>query len=222
MTGRRATLSLPRLRRGRWPVGPDGVWKAALRRWGVGAAGHAKARGRGFAGRRDGPVAAIPPILAEVRSGAASEHDKSGNDALARFAQPSHRRAQLSQADADWTLFRGLRLPRAQNHCRSGRPDARDVGSEDQGRRKRRMVSTGGISCSSLSRRSYHWRPSDRHRAHQGGAPGLNRQARQPPWKARDRVCMTGRSFEQRAIPHPSLRATFPSAAGEGDFPRRR
>jgi hypothetical protein len=30
---------------------------------------------------------------------------------------------------------------------------------------------------------------------------------------------VTGLSFEQRARPHPSLRATFPSRAGEGEPP---
>ena len=138
-------------------------------------------------------------------------------------------RLRLSPANADRALFRGFRLPCAQNRRRSGRSHARDGGGENQGRRKGRMVSTGGISRSSVSRRSHHRRASDRHRAHQGGDPGnLTRQDAEatpytenspPPLKARDDIGVTGPSFEQRTAPHPSLRATFPSRAGEGERP---
>ena len=169
--------------------------------------------------RRNGRAAAFPPVLTEVRSGAASEHDESGNHALARGAQSSDRRARLSQANADWALFRGFRLPCAQNRRRSRRPHARNGGSEDQGRRKGRMVSTGGISRSSLSRRAHHRRASDCHRTHSRGVAGdLRRLARQAgsPLKARDDIRVTGLRFMQRPTPHPSLRATFPRKGGRG------
>ena len=229
MTGRRAPLSLPQRCWGRWRAAPDGVWKAAIRQHEVGAAGLAKRAVVLIAGRRDGRAGAFPSILAEVRSRAASEHDESGSDALAGGAQSSDRPVRLSPANADWALFRGFRLRCAQNRRRSGRSHARDGGGEDQGRRKGRMVSTGGISRSSLSRRAHHRRASDRRRAHQGGDPGnLKRQAPEarpytenspPPLKGRDDIGVTGLSFEQRAAPHPSLRATFPSRAGEGERP---
>lgn len=227
MTG--SPLSLPQPCWGRWRAAPDRVWKAAIRRQELGAAGPAMRRLAPGAGRRDGRAAAFPSIVTEVRSDAASEHDESRNNALARAAQSSDRRAWLSQANADWALFRGFRLPRAQSRHRSGRSHARDGGSEDQGRRKGRMVSTGGISRSALSRRTHHRRPSDRHRAHPGGDAGdLKRKAPearlcaenlQAPLKARDDVRVTGPSVERRAAPHPSRRATFPSRAGEGERP---
>ena len=242
MMGRMSPLSLPQRCWGRWRGAPDGVWKATTHRQEIGAAGLAIRGVLRVAGRRDGRAAAFPSILAEVRSGAASEHDKSGNNALARGAQSSDRRAWLSEANADWALFRGFRLPCAQNRRRSGRPHARDGGSEDQGCRKGRMVSTGGISCSSLSGRAYHRRPSDRHRAHPGGDAGdLKRKAlkarrcaanSESPLKARDDLRVTGLTFKRRAPPHPSPKArrktgvfrhpsgaTFPSTAGEGERP---
>lgn len=229
MTGRVAPLSLPQRCWGRWRAAPDGVWKAAVRLQEVGAAGLATREVMLVAGRRDGRAAAFSSILTEVRSGAASEHDESGNNALARGAQSSDRWAWLSQANADWALFRGFRLPRAQNRRRSGRSHARDGGSKDQGRRKGPMVSTSGISRSSLSRRAHHRRASDRHRAHPGGDAGdLKGKAPQARpcaensralLKARYDIPVTGLSFEQRAPPHPSLRATFPSRAGEGEPP---
>ena len=228
MTGSAAPLSLPQRCWGRWRAAPDGVWKAAIRRQKVGAAGLAMRGVVPIAGRRDGRAATFSSILKEVRSGAASEHDESGNDALARGAQSSDRRAWLSRANADRALFRGFRLPCAKTRHRSGRSNARDGGSENQGRRKGRMVSTGGISRSSVFRRSHHRRASDRHRAHQGGDSGnLTRKTLQatpnaenipPPLKARDEL-LTRPSFEQRTTPHPSLRATFPSRAGEGERP---
>jgi hypothetical protein len=232
MTGRVSPLSLPQRCWGRWRVAPDGVWKAAIRRQEVGAAGLAMQGVVLTARRRDGRAATFPSILQEVRSGAASEHDESGNNALARGAQSSDRRAWLSQANAARALFRGFRLPCAQNRHRSGRSNARDGGSEDQGRRKGRMVSTGGISRPSLSRRTHHRWASDRHRAHQGGDSG-NLKRKAPParpcaensWptlKARDDIRATGLSFEQRTTPHPPLRATFPSRAGEGERPTPR
>ncbi len=226
---RYAPLSLPQRRWGRWRAAPDGVWKADIRQQEVGAAGLAMREVGLVAGGRDGRTATFPSILAEVRSGAASEHDESGNDALARFAQSSDRRASLSQANADWSVFCGFRLPCAQNRRRSGRSHARDGGSEDQGRREGRMVSTGGISRPSLFRRTHHRRASGRHRAHPGGDAGdLKRNAEQarpcaetlqPPLKARDDIGVTGLSVERWAAPHPSLRATFPSRAGEGERP---
>ena len=229
MTGSAARLSLRQRCWGRWRAAPDGVWKAAIRRQKVGAAGLAMRGAVTIAGRRDGRAATFSSILKEVRSGAASEHDESGNDALARGAQSSDRRAWLSQANADRALFRGFRLPCAKTRHRGGWSNARDGGSENQGRRKGRMVSTGGISRSSVSRRSHHRRPSDRHRAHQGGDSGnLTRKTLQatpnaensrPPLKARDEIRMTRPSFEQRTTPHPSLRATFPSGAGKGQRP---
>lgn len=229
MTGKSAPLSLPQLCWGRWRAAPDGVWKAAFRRQEVGAAGLAMRGVALAAGRGDGRAAAFSPILTEVRAGAASEHDESGNDALARGAQSSDRRAWLSQANADWALFRGFRLPCAQSRRRSGRSHTRDGGSEDQGRGKGRMVSTGGVSRSSLFRRTHHRRPSARHRAHPGGNAGdLKRNSEQArpcaeisraPLEARNDIRVTGLSLEQRATPHPSLRATFPSGAGEGERP---
>jgi hypothetical protein len=243
MTGSPAPLPLPQRCWGRWrhrasgrtPVlpdgllAPDGVWKAAIRRQKVGAAGLAMRGVVHIAGRRDGRAATFSSILKEVRSGAASEHDESGNDALARGAQSSDRRAWLSQANADRALFRGFRLPCAKTRHRSGRSNARDGGSENQGRRKGRMVSTGGISRSSLSRRAHHRRASDRHRAHQGGdagrlkrkvpQPGSCAENSRPPLNARNDLRVTRPSFEQRTTPHPSLRATFPSRAGEGERP---
>jgi hypothetical protein len=227
MTGSSAPLSLPQRCWGRWRAAPDGVWKAAIRRQELSAAGPAMRRVVLGARRRDGRAAAFPPVLTEVRSGAASEYDESGDHALARGAQSSDRRAWVSQANADRPLFRGFRLPCTQNCRRSGRSHARDGGCEDQGRRKGRMVSTGGISRSSLSRRAHHRRTSDRHRAHpRGDAGDLKCQARQArpcaensqaPLKVRDDIRVTGLRFEQRAAPHPSLRATFPSGAGEGE-----
>jgi hypothetical protein len=229
MTGRRAALSLPQRCWGRWRAAPDGVWKATPRQRAIGATGVAIRGAELDAGRQNGRAATFPSILTEVCSGATSEHDESGNDALARGTQSSDRGARLSQANADWALFRGFRLPCAENRRRSGRPHARDGGSQDQGRRKGRMVSTGGISRSSLSRRAYHWRSSDRHRAHQSSHPGsVNRQERksgpctetsQAAHKAFDDIHASGLSFEERATPHPSLRASFPSRAGEGERP---
>ncbi len=61
-------------------------------------------------GRQDGRAAAFPSVLAQVRSGAASEHDEGRDHALARGAEPSNRRTRLSQANPDRPLFRGLRL----------------------------------------------------------------------------------------------------------------
>ncbi len=58
----------------------------------------------------------------------------------------------------------------AKDRRRSGRPHARDGGCEDQGRREGCMVSTRGISRSSISRRAHHRRTADRHRAHSCGA----------------------------------------------------
>ena len=87
-------------------------------------------------GTQDGRAAAFPSVLAQVRSGATSEHDEGGDHALARGAESSDRRTRLSQANADRTLFRGLRLSCAKNRRRSGRPHARDGGCEDQGRRE--------------------------------------------------------------------------------------
>ncbi len=121
-------------------------------------------------GRQDGRAAPFPSVLAQVRSGAASEHDEGGDHALARGAESSDRRTRLSQANADRTLFRGFRLSCAKNRRRSGRPHARDGGCEDQGRREGCMVSTRGISSSSISRRAHHRRTADRHRAHSCGA----------------------------------------------------
>jgi hypothetical protein len=227
MTGSSALLPLPQRRWGRWRAASDGVWKAAIRRRNVCAAGLARRAVMLVAGGRRGPATTFPSILAEVCSGATSEHDAGGNDALARGARSSARRARFSQANADWALFRGFRLPCTQTHHRSRWSHARDARSENQGRPKGRMVSTGGISRSSFSRRTHHRRASDCHRAHQGGDPGsLMRQAPQarlnagctrPPLKARDEVRVAGPSFKQRATPHPSLRATFPSVAGEGE-----
>ena len=215
MTG---SVSLPQQRWGRWPAGPDGVWKAALRRQEVGAARPASREVARAARGRNGGAATFSSVLSKVRSGAASKHDQSGNSAMARFAQSSARRAWLSQADADWALFRGFRLPRAQDRRRSGRSHARDGGGEDQGRRKGRMVSTGGISRSSLSRRACHRRAPDRDRAHpRGAAGGLKREGRRTPLKARDDIRASRPGVEQRAAPHPALRATFPSGAGEGE-----
>jgi hypothetical protein len=229
MTGKSAPFSLPRLCWGRWRAAPDGVWKAAFRRQEVGAAGLAVRGVALAAGRGDGRAVAFSPILTEVRAGAASEHDESGSDALARGAQSSDRRAWLSQANADWALFRGFRLPCAQSRRRSGRSHTRDGGSEDQGCGKGRMVSTGGVSRSSFFRRTHHRRTSARHRAHPGGNAGdLKRNSEQarpcaeishPPLEARDDIRVTGLSFKPRATPHPSLRATFPSGAGEGERP---
>ena len=215
-----ASFSLPRLCWGRWPAGPDGVWKAAQRWTRVGAARRATLGAVRTAGKRHGRAAALPSIVTEVRPGAASEHDASGNDALARFAQPSARRSWVPQTNADRTLFCGFRLPCGQNHRRSGRPHARNGRSEDSGRRTRRMVATGGISRPSLSRRAHHRWASDRHRAHPRGAPGLKREAPQSLLNTPDCISVLGRSFEPRPAPHPALRATFPSRAGEGE-PRR-
>ncbi len=58
-------------------------------------------------GRQDARAAAFPPVFAQVRSGAASEHDEGGGHALACGSESSDRRARLSQANADW-----LPLPR--------------------------------------------------------------------------------------------------------------
>ena len=74
----------------------------------------------------------------------------------------------------------------------------RDGRCEDQGRREGCMVSTRGISHSSISRRVHHRRTADRHRAHSCGAGGD--------------VRAIGPRFMQRAIPHPALRATFPTS----------
>jgi hypothetical protein len=179
MTAKPAPLSLPQLCWGRWRAAPDGVWKAPSSPQEVGAASLAVRGVALAAGRGDGRAAALSPILTEVRAGAASEHDESGNDALARGAQSSDRRA--------W------------------------------------------VSRSSLFRRTHYRRASARHRAHPcGNAGDLKRNSEQArPWaetsqaplKARDDVRVTGLSFEQRATPHPSLRATFPSGAGEGQRP---
>ena len=100
------------------------------------------------------------------------------------------------------TLFRGLRLSYAKDHRRSGRPHARDSRCEDHGRREGRMVSTRGISHSSISRRVHHRRTADRHRAHSCGAGGD--------------VRAIGLRFTQRATPHPALRATFPTSWRRG------
>jgi hypothetical protein len=54
---------------------------------------------------QDGGAAAFPSVLALVRSGAASEHDESGDHALAGGAESSDRRTRLSQANADWPYF---------------------------------------------------------------------------------------------------------------------
>jgi hypothetical protein len=61
-------------------------------------------------GRQDGRATAFPSVLAQVRSGAASEHDEGGDHALARGAESSDRRTRLSQAKPDRTLFRGFRV----------------------------------------------------------------------------------------------------------------
>jgi hypothetical protein len=226
MTDKSAPLSLPQRCWGRWRAAPDGVWKAALRRQEVGAAGIAM---RGVvlgAGRGDGRAATFPSILTEVRAGAASEHDESGNDALARFAQSSDRRAWLSQANTDWSLFCGFRLPCAQNRRRSGRSHTRDGGSEDQGRGKGRMVSTGGVSRSSLSRRTHHRRASGRHRAHPGGdARDLKRNSEQArpcaeTWQEPEDIRVTRRTSSSG--PHPIRRFATPSPAELGKESARR
>jgi len=229
MTGKPRPVSLLQRCWGRWRGAPDGVWKAAFRRQEVGAAGFAV---RGVvlgAGRRDGRAAAFPSILTEVREGAASEHDESGGDALARGAQSSDRRAWLSQANADWALFCGFRLSRAQNRRRSGRSHTRDGGSKDQGRGKGRMVSTGGVSRSSLFRRTYHRRASGCHRAHPGGDAGdLKRNSEQAkrcaetsqaPLKARDDIRGIGRASSSG--PHPIRRFAPPSPAELGKVKAR-
>ena len=100
-------------------------------------------------GRQDGRAAAFPPVFAQVRSGAASEHDEGGGHALACGSESSDRRARFSQANADRTLFRGLRLSCAKDRRRSGRPHARDGECEDQGRRERRWFDAR-ISRSSI------------------------------------------------------------------------
>jgi hypothetical protein len=131
-------------------------------------------------GRQDGRTAALPSVLAQVRSGAASEHDEGGDHALARSAESSDRRTRLSQANPDRTLFRGFCLSCAKNRRRSGRPHARDGGCEDQGRGEGHMVSKRGISRSSVSRRVHHRRTADRDRAHSRGV------ARDMNWRLLD------------------------------------
>ena len=113
-------------------------------------------------GRQDGRAALFPTVHAQVRSGAASEHDESGDHALARGSQSSDRRTRLSQANADRTLFRGLRLSCAKARRRSRWPHARDGDSQDQGHRERRLVSTRRISHLAISGRSHHRRVADR------------------------------------------------------------
>ena len=102
-------------------------------------------------GRQDGRAALFPIVHAQVRSGAASEHDESGDHALARGSQSSDRRTRLSQANADRTLFRGLRLSCAKARRRSRWPYARDGESQDQRHRERRLVSTRRISHLAIS-----------------------------------------------------------------------
>ena len=103
-------------------------------------------------GRQDGRAAAysVSPRR-KFASGAASEHDEGGDHALARGAESSDRRTRLSQANADRTLFRGLRLSCAKDRRRSGRPHARDGECEDQGRREGCMVPTRRISRLAIS-----------------------------------------------------------------------
>jgi hypothetical protein len=91
-------------------------------------------------GRQDGRAAAFPSVLAQVRSGAASEHDEGGDHALARGAESSARRTRLSQANADRTLFRGFRLSCAKDRRRP--PDCDPGGTAARTRRRMRRSRT--------------------------------------------------------------------------------
>ncbi len=173
LTRRRALRILPQLCWGRWPG-----------RAGWGAAGGAAAMGfrcdgraSRVGGQRNGATTALSSVLAQVRPRPAPQHDASRDDALAGLAQSSPRWPRLSETDSDRALFRRLRLPSAQAHCRSRRPHAREFGREGQRRRARRMASLRGISCVAIPGRFDRRRITHRHRADSGRARGAVAQS---------------------------------------------
>ena len=160
--------------------GDGWVWGAGIRRSRLRDDGHAvrplvqnadHAQGvMRVISRRDGRAAAFPSVLAQVRAGAASEHDEGGEACFGARCGIIRSTDTAFVGKRDRPLFRGLCLSCAKNRRRSGRPHARDGGCEDKGFREGCMVSTRGISRSSISRRARHRRTADRHRAHSCGA----------------------------------------------------
>ena len=234
LTRRRGLRILPQLCWGRWPG-----------RAGWGAAGPAAGMGFRYDGRasrvggqRNGATTALSSVLAQVRPRPAPQHDASRDDALAGLAQSSARWPRLSETNSDRALFRRLRLPSAQAHCRSRRPHAREFGREGRRRRARRMASLHGISRVAIRGRFDRRRITHRHRAEFAPRSGsrsrnLVREAgrlldpqtliRGAGWSAADRkigCALTRRSRQRRevgAVGHtPSgLRPPSPAELGK-------
>jgi hypothetical protein len=181
-------------------------------------------------GRQDGRAAAFPSVLAQICSGAASEHDDGGDHALARGAQSSDRRTRLSpgkprsdpisrtsfvlrkKSSSKRTAARTKRRMR-----RSRTPtgmhgfDARDFVFFDF------QTSSSSADCRSSSN-AFVQRCSRHELLFQEAlkVADWDVERRDASMKGGGDVRAIELRFTHRATPHPALRATFPSKAGEG------
>ena len=132
--------------------------------------------------------AAFPSVLAQVRSGATSEHDEGGDHALARGPESSITDTAFA-GKRRLALFADL-VCLARRSSSSGRPHPRDGGCEDQGRREGCMVSRAGFrvldfptSSSSADCRS----SSQRVRGAARDGPNVAKRGQRELWERRTR-----------------------------------